>query len=265
MILLDLKQGSPEWHRARLGIPTASQFARILTPTGKPSSAAERYLHELIAERLLGEQVVDYESDEMHRGTELESQAVAWYELQRDVDAQRAGFCLTDDRLCGCSPDRLIGEDGGLEIKCPSAAVHVGYLLDSVGAKFTPQVQGCLWITGRQWWDLVSFNPLLPSSVPAWQVQASKLSHALQYLCLILMPLSGFSASQFTKYGVTYFGLFKIPPMGWEDKVIYDFLHGIHGVTAGLLITLVLIHVAAALKHLLFDRDRVFLRMLPGK
>jgi len=165
MILLDLKQGSPEWHRARLGIPTASQFARILTPTGKPSSAAERYLHELIAERLLGEQVVDYESDEMHRGTELESQAVAWYELQRDVDAQRAGFCLTDDRLCGCSPDRLIGEDGGLELKTPTITVHVGYLLDSVGAKFTPQVQGCLWITGRQWWDLVSFNPMLPSSV----------------------------------------------------------------------------------------------------
>ena len=117
----------------------------------------------------------------------------------------------------------------------------------------------------RLWWRFRNPPPPLPSSVPAWQVQASKLSHALQYLCLILMPLSGFSASQFTKYGVTYFGLFKIPPMGWENKVIYDFLHGIHGVTAGLLITLVLIHVAAALKHLLFDRDRVFLRMLPGK
>ena len=117
----------------------------------------------------------------------------------------------------------------------------------------------------RLWWRFRNPPPPLPSSVPAWQVQASKLSHALQYLCLILMPLSGFSASQFTKYGVTYFGLFKIPPMAWENKVIYDFLHGIHGVTAGFLITLVLIHVAAALKHLLFDRDRVFLRMLPGK
>ena len=53
--------------------------------------------------------------------------------------------------------------------------------------------------------------------------------------------------------------------MGWEDKVIYDFLQGIHGVTAVLLITLVVIHVAAALKHLLVDRDNVFLRMLPGK
>jgi len=117
----------------------------------------------------------------------------------------------------------------------------------------------------RLWWRFRNLPPPLPPSVPAWQVQASKLSHALLYLCLILMPLSGFSASQFTKYGVTYFGLFKIPPMGWENKVIYDFLQGIHGVTAVLLITLVLIHVAAALKHLLFDRDSVFLRMLPGK
>lgn len=117
----------------------------------------------------------------------------------------------------------------------------------------------------RLWWRFRNPPPPLPSSVPAWQVQGSKLSHALLYLCLILMPLSGFSASQFTKYGVLYFGLFKIPPMGWENKVIYDFLQGIHGVTAVLLITLVVIHVAAALKHLLFDRDKVFLRMLPGK
>lgn len=117
----------------------------------------------------------------------------------------------------------------------------------------------------RLWWRLRNPPPPLPSSVPAWQVQGARLSHALLYLCLILMPLSGFSASQFTKYGVTYFGLFKIPPMGWENKVIYDFLQGIHGVTAVVLITLVVIHVAAALKHLLFDRDSVFLRMLPGK
>ena len=85
------------------------------------------------------------------------------------------------------------------------------------------------------------------------------------YLCLILMPLSGFSASQFTKYGVTYFGLFKIPPMGWENRDIYEFLQGIHGVTATLLVVLVLLHILGALKHLLVDRDKVFQRMLPGK
>jgi cytochrome b561 len=117
----------------------------------------------------------------------------------------------------------------------------------------------------RLWWRAKNPPPPLPAGVPAWQVTASKLSHALLYLCLVLMPLSGFSASQFTKYGVNYFGLFKIPPMGWEDKVIYDFLQGIHGVTAALLITLVIVHVLAALKHLWIDRDNIFQRMLPGK
>jgi cytochrome b561 len=117
----------------------------------------------------------------------------------------------------------------------------------------------------RVWWRLTHPAPALPASVPGWQASASRLSHALLYMCLIVMPLSGFSASQFTKYGVTYFGMFKIPPMGWEDKVIYDLLQGIHGVTATVLITLVAIHILAALKHLLIDRDKVFQRMLPGK
>ncbi|MFN0039207.1 MAG: cytochrome b [Burkholderiales bacterium] len=117
----------------------------------------------------------------------------------------------------------------------------------------------------RLWWRARNPPPLLPASLPNWQVQASKISHALLYLCLILMPLSGFSASQFTKYGVNYFELFKIPPMGWENKEIYDFLQGIHHITAELLMVLVAIHVLAALKHLVINRDGVFQRMLPGK
>lgn len=117
----------------------------------------------------------------------------------------------------------------------------------------------------RLWWRAKNPPPPLPASVPAWQAQASRISHALLYLCLILMPLSGFSASQFTKYGVTYFGLFKIPPLGWENRDIYALLQGIHGVTATLLVVLVAIHILAALKHLLVNRDGVFQRMLPGK
>ena len=95
------------------------------------------------------------------------------------------------------------------------------------------------------------------------EVQASKISHALLYMCLIVMPLSGFAGSQFTKYGVNYFGLFKIPPMGSENKIVYDLLQGVHEVTATLLIALVVIHVLAAFKHLLINRDNVFQRMWP--
>jgi cytochrome b561 len=117
----------------------------------------------------------------------------------------------------------------------------------------------------RLWWRAKNPPPPFPASMPAWQAFASRVSHALLYLCLIVMPLSGFSASQFTKYGVTYFGLFKIPPLGWENKDIYEFLQGIHGVTAILLCTLIAIHILAALKHLLIDRDGIFQRMVPGK
>lgn len=116
----------------------------------------------------------------------------------------------------------------------------------------------------RLWWRAKNPPPVLPASMPAWQQQASRISHALLYVCLIIMPLSGFSASQFTKFGVTYFGLFKIPPMGPENKVIYEFLQGIHGTTAIVLIVLLAVHIGAALKHLVIDRDGVFQRMLPG-
>ena len=126
-------------------------------------------------------------------------------------------------------------------------------------------VTTALLVIARLWWRAKNPPPPLPTSMPGWEVQASKISHALLYMCLVVMPLSGFSATQFTKYGVNYFGLFKIPPMGSENTVVYDFLQGIHEVTATLLIALIVIHVLAAFKHLLINRDKVFQRMLPGK
>ena len=166
MIRLDCAQGSPEWHAARLGIPTASNFGRIITPGGKPSSAADGYMHELLAERMLGLPLNAESVDFMERGKALEMHAADYYELQRGVDTEAVGFVLTDDRRAGCSPDRFVGGEGGLEIKCPSPAVHVGYLLDGgISDKYRPQVQGALWITGRWWWDTLSYHPDLPSAL----------------------------------------------------------------------------------------------------
>lgn len=166
MIRLDVEQGSLEWLEARLTIPTASEFDRIITPkTLKLSASSEAYRHELLAEWLLGEPLVSGDSGFMMRGTAMEDEARAWYEMQRDVDVDRVGFLLRDEQDAGCSPDSLVGEDGGLEIKCPSAAVHVGYLLGSVADAYRCQVQGCLWITGRQWWDVLSYHPTLPKAL----------------------------------------------------------------------------------------------------
>ncbi len=117
----------------------------------------------------------------------------------------------------------------------------------------------------RVWWRLKNPPPALPASMPQWQVTASKISHALLYMCLIMMPIAGFTASQFTKWGVTYFGLFKIPPMASPNKVLYDFFQGVHENTAYVLMFVLIVHISAALYHLLFVKDGVFQRMLPRR
>lgn len=165
MIVLDVPQGSAAWHFARLGIPTASQFSRIMSAkTHKLLAGSDTYLHELLAEWLIGIPNALESRGFLERGHDLESHAVAWYEFERDVTTTKVGVCLRDDRLAACSPDRLIGDDGGMEIKCPSAKVHVANMLGMADEHFA-QVQGCLWITGRKWWDLVSYHPTLPSVV----------------------------------------------------------------------------------------------------
>lgn len=165
MIVLPVKQGSAAWHFARLGIPTASQFDRILTAkTRKLAAGSERYMHELLAEWLLGIPSAGGSSGFMARGTDIEADAVRYYELQRGVTVERVGFVLRGDRLVGASPDGLVGDEGGLEIKCPSAVVHVANLLDMTDDHFA-QAQGGMYVTGRKWWDLLSYNPELPSVI----------------------------------------------------------------------------------------------------
>lgn len=187
MIRHDCAQGSPEWHALRLGIPTASNFGRILTPTGRPSASADAYMHELIAERMLGVALSAESVDFMERGKALEAEAVAWFELQTGADTEAVGFCTTDDGRIGCSPDRLVDSVAGLEVKCPSPAVHVGYLLDGgISDKYRPQVQGGLWITGRKSWWTLSYHPDMPPAmvrVAADEEYIVTLSEALTTFC----------------------------------------------------------------------------------
>lgn len=165
MILLDCEQRSAEWVKARLGIPTASSFEKILTPkTRKPSTQQTGYMYSLLAEWLTGEPADAAVSGFMERGTALEPEAVKWYEWERGVDVQRVGLVLRDDRMVGCSPDGLVGDDGGLEVKCPAASTHVKYLLQGLEG-YDAQCQGALWLTGRSWWDLVAYHPTMPSRI----------------------------------------------------------------------------------------------------
>lgn len=160
MRISNFEQGSQEWLESRLGRPTASNFSKLITPTGKPSSSADAYINELIAQRITGELPEFYTNAAMERGNELEPAAKTLYELMHDVEVVEVGLCLHDTFECGASPDGLVGNDGGIEIKCPLPHTHVSYLRDGkVPSKYIPQIQGCLWITEREWWDFMSYNP----------------------------------------------------------------------------------------------------------
>ncbi len=163
MQVLDIEQGSEAWHKARLGIPTASRFKEIITPAkGEKSKSYKAYLFELLAERMTQGEEDGYTNEWMQRGNELEAAARSAYEFLYEVEVDEVGLVLNDAGTIGVSPDGLIGNDGGLEIKCPKAANAVRYMVeDAMPDIYRPQVQGNLWITGRQWWDFVIYHPNL--------------------------------------------------------------------------------------------------------
>lgn len=166
---INVVQGSPEWHALRLGVVTASQLDRVIQPVKrKPSAGWDGYAHQLIAEIMIGAPLDSASSGFLERGTALEANAVQYYEFTKDVETQPGGFVFRDEtRKVGCSPDRHVGKDGLLEIKSPSPAVHVGYLLaeNPFADDYTLQVQGQLWVTGREWCDTLSYHPVLPSAI----------------------------------------------------------------------------------------------------
>ena len=164
MIILDHDQGSPEWLDARLGKPSASMFSKIITATGKPSSSADGYINQLIAERLTGQSEPFHVTEWMARGTELEPEAREAYEFISGNDVIETGFILDTGFEYGCSPDGLIADQGGLEIKCPAPQTMVSYLRDNqIGVKkYWQQIQGCMWISQREWWDFFAYHPEMP-------------------------------------------------------------------------------------------------------
>ena len=162
MIWHDVEGDSPEWHMLRLGIPTASEFHRVLTPkTLKISSQAPGYMHRLLAEWLTGAELPSFESDYMALAKENEPRARRAYEMLTDTEVTNGGFFTDDAGLIGCSPDGLVGTNGDLEIKCPALNTHIGYALNGPGDDYTLQMQGRMMVHGREWVDFFSWHPAL--------------------------------------------------------------------------------------------------------
>lgn len=160
MKIIDCEQGSEEWYKIRLGMPTASNFDKIITTKGEPSKQAKKYLYKVAGEFITGIPEETYQSAAMLRGKEVEAEARNFYEMVKDVEVEQVGFVLVDSEDVGCSPDGLVSEDTIVEIKCPIIATHVGYLLDNkLPADYFQQTQGQLLVTGRRFCDFVSYYP----------------------------------------------------------------------------------------------------------
>lgn len=150
-----MEQRSEEWFEVRKGKMTASNAATIAA-NGK---GLETYIYNLLSEKYALNSDESYISQDMLRGIEREDQARMTYEIQND-DTEQVGF-IEMDEYTGCSPDGLIGKDGGLELKCPNNQNFFRLLVDgedAIDSKYLWQVQMCLLVSKRKWWDLVFWN-----------------------------------------------------------------------------------------------------------
>lgn len=155
------EQNSPEWLETRRGLPTASQFQCLLAKSAE-RKGRQKYLYDLAGEILTGECAPSYSNDHMERGHVMEAEARDWYAFITDAELTRVGFIRNDLFHAGVSPDSLIGEDGGLEIKTRLPRLQLELLeANELPNEHKAQVQGALWITGRKWWDFVSYCPKL--------------------------------------------------------------------------------------------------------
>ena len=164
-------QGSPEWLQERCGHATASEFSSVLAKGQGKTRAA--YLRRVVCERLTGKPMETYATGSwaknLERGKEQEPYARMAYESVTGSLVEEVGFLKHATIMAGCSPDGLIGDDGGAEIKSVIPTVQ----LETIEAGGYPsehkaQIQGSLWLTGRKWWDFCSYSHDMPEHLKAY-------------------------------------------------------------------------------------------------
>lgn len=163
------EQGAPEWLQLRIGRVTASEMHNLLTPEMeiKKGEGPKTYLYSKLAEAWRGQILPGFTGSwATEQGEMREMDARQWYAFAYDERVKQVGFVESDDGRSGCSPDGLIGDDGGLEMKCPEPTNHVRYLVEGRLPKdYVAQVHGCLFVTGRPWWRFVSWRERFPAFV----------------------------------------------------------------------------------------------------
>lgn len=171
-IFEDISQQSDDWYRIRAGLPTASEFAKIIVKpgprggtSGKEQVGRKKLLWRLAGEIITGEPEEGYSNFAMARGSANEAEARTMYKLITGNDVKQIGFIKNGN--CGCSPDALVGSDGLLELKDAKPSVQIERLLDGhLPSEHRAQVQGQLMVSGRAWVDFMSHARGLPPLGP---------------------------------------------------------------------------------------------------
>jgi hypothetical protein len=192
-----MEQGSPEWLKVRLGIPTASRFkcitdVRVRGKLDEELAARRDYRYELALERLTGISIDSYVSEDMENGTIREPLARDAYMAATGELVHQVGFVRETEPDCGGSPDGLVGAIGGVEIKCPKASTHALYLFDpEAPKKYIPQCQGNIWLNDREWFDFTSFHPDYPEHL---RLAIRRVWRDEKYIAGLQVALSIFNA-----------------------------------------------------------------------
>lgn len=160
-------QGTSDWHADRCGRVTASKFGDVLAigKSGKPLKARDDYLMQLVTERITGQQESGMTSFALQWGKDAEPFARSEFEAETGLIVVESPFVQHPTLAwVGCSPDGLVAPRAGYESKCPkNSAIHLATIRDGMPEEHKPQVQGCMWVTGREEWHFVSFDPRMPS------------------------------------------------------------------------------------------------------
>jgi hypothetical protein len=165
MKIHNVSQRTLDWVNLHLGIPTASGLSNLITPKWKvrDGEMPRTYLYTKLAELWTGAPLMDLTTFSIEQGEILEIEARPFYELETNQKVRDVGFITTDDGLFGCSPDGLMGDDNGLEIKCPSAQVHLKYLITGeLPDDYAAQVHGSMFVTGYPRWTFLSYRRGFP-------------------------------------------------------------------------------------------------------
>ncbi|MCK5610745.1 YqaJ viral recombinase family protein [Candidatus Pacearchaeota archaeon] len=197
--ILNMEQGTPEWHAARLGIPTASCFADVISKGrgGGESARRRTYMLKILAERITGELPDNWTNEHTQRGHEDEPKARGAYEFVTGNKVQEVGFIIDDELKAGYSPDGLVGDDGTIEIKSKLPHLHLDCLLkNKVPAEHAAQEQGGMLVSGRQWCDHVGYSrgrnlPLFIKRVERDEKLIAKIRDAIVAFNADLLRLEG--------------------------------------------------------------------------